>query len=71
MRITNAQAKRIGDKLNVNWNKIDLEQLRRGMQVEQEHSNVVGKSLIKLGKVAHAHLKENPKYYTILKKYNL
>jgi hypothetical protein len=59
MRITKVQAKRIGDKLKVNWNKVDLEQLRMGIQIESEHKSVVGNSMTAWGKVALAHLKEN------------
>ena len=73
MRITKAQAKRIGDKLKVNWNKVDLEQLRQGMQVESEHKSVVGNSMTAWAKVALAHLTESnfkygKNYYTRLKR---
>ena len=73
MRITKAQAKKIGDKLHVNWNKVDLEQFRQGIQVESEHANVVGRSMEAWAKVALAHLTERnyrfgKNYYSRLKK---
>jgi hypothetical protein len=72
MRITLTQAKRVGDKLGVNWNKVDLKQLRMGIEVESEHKNVVGSSLTAWAKVALAHLTEanyqyGKNYYTRLK----
>jgi hypothetical protein len=33
-RISAAAAKRIGGKLGVDWSKVDLEQFRRGLEVE-------------------------------------
>lgn len=64
-------ARRIGAKLNVDWNKIDIEQFRIGLSVESEHDDgsdldVVG-SEKDLGKIVLAHLKELPDYYTKLK----
>jgi len=67
-RITKAQAERAGNLLKVNWNQVDLEQLRMGMEVESEHKNVVGNSMTAWAKIALAHLKESPIYYTKLKK---
>lgn len=40
-----------------------------GMNVEMEHEDVTNGNLAKTAKIAAAHLKENPKYYTLLKKY--
>jgi hypothetical protein len=64
-------AHRIGDKLDVNWDKVDIEQFRIGLGVESEHDDgseldVVG-SEKDLGKIVLAHLKELPDYYTKLK----
>ncbi len=68
-------AKKVGDELNVNWNDIDLEQLRKGMEVEQEHDDSSETDVIpgshdfhKIAKVALAHLKELPDYYDRLAK---
>jgi len=52
----------------------DLEQFRRGMDVELEHgrqdpeTNVTGDDALTTGKIALAHLREIPDYYTRLAK---
>ncbi len=40
-----------------------------GMNVELEHQDVTDGSLVKTAMIAAAHLRENPKYYSLLKKY--
>ena len=40
-----------------------------GMNVELEHQDVTDGSLVKTAMIAAAHLRENPNYYTLLKKY--
>ena len=68
------QAKTIGEKLGINWSKFDVEQFRMGMDVELEHglhdpeTNVTGDDPLITGKIALAHLKEFPDYYTRLEK---
>jgi hypothetical protein len=67
-------AKRIGDVLGINWNDVDIEEFRMGLMVELEHglrdpeTNVTGDDEILTGKIALAHLKEFPDYYTRLDK---
>lgn len=65
-------AKKLGDKLNVNWNKVDLSQFTVGLGVESEHDDGseldVVDSDLDLAKIVLAHLKELPDYYTKLKK---
>ena len=67
------EAKRIGDALGITWQTFDVEQFRMGMEVELEHglrdpeTNVTGNDPLLTGKVAWAHLKEFPDYYTRLK----
>jgi hypothetical protein len=39
------------------------------MNVELEHQDVTDGSLVKTAMIAAAHLRENPKYYSLLKKY--
>ncbi|MGE5373856.1 MAG: DUF5661 family protein [Bacteroidota bacterium] len=62
-------ARSIGTQLNVDWTQIDLEQFRRGLEVELEHgardpqTNVTGDDLVLTGKIAWAHLKEIRDYY--------
>jgi SPP1 gp7 family putative phage head morphogenesis protein len=47
--------------------KGDLEELRIGIDEEQEHADVVGEDIGKIALIALAHLKEDPKYYSKLK----
>jgi hypothetical protein len=68
MKIAQDQARKIGNKLKVDWNKVNIEQLRMGIQAESEHRNVVGNSMTNWAKIALAHLKEIPDYYTRLLK---
>ncbi len=69
---TAAQAKEIGEKLGITWDKFDVEQFRRGMDVELEHgsenslTNVTDDDPLMTGKIALAHLNEFPDYYTRL-----
>jgi hypothetical protein len=66
------EARHVGTALGVNWQQVDPEQFRRGMEVELEHgtrdseTNVTGDDLNLIGKIAWAHLKEYPDYYTRL-----
>lgn len=68
------EARRVGDSLRVRWDKVDLEQFRRGLEVEFEHglhdpeTNVTNDDELLTGKIAWAHLKEFPDYYTRLDK---
>ena len=67
MRVSKEKARRVGNKLGVNWSKVDLGEFTMGMNVELEHSNVTHGNLGLTGKIALAHLKELPDYYTRLK----
>ena len=66
------EAQSIGTQLKIDWSQIDLEQFRRGLEVELEHgvidpeTNVTGEDLVLTGKIAWAHLKEIRDYYTRL-----
>jgi hypothetical protein len=68
------EAQQMGVALGIDWKKIDLEQFRRGLEVELEHgardpeTNVTNDDLTLTGKIAWAHLKEVPDYYTRLDK---
>jgi phage portal protein BeeE len=61
------QAKDIGDKLNLDWSKIDFGEFKMGMNEELEHSDITGKDPIKTAKIALAHLTEDAHYYSKLK----
>lgn len=68
------QAKTLGEKLGVRWDKFDLDQFRVGFAVELEHgtanptTNVTNDDPLMTGKIALAHLTEFPDYYTRLAK---
>lgn len=68
------EAKQIGEQLGIDWAQFDIEQFRMGMDVELEHgshdlqTNVTNDDALTTGKIALAHLKEIPDYYTRLKK---
>jgi len=69
MRISKKQAEAVGKKLGIDFAVCDLEEFRKGMEVEFEHKDVIGNSKLKAGMIAHAHLMEVPNYYTLLKRY--
>ena len=68
------EARRIGQEIGIDWTSapFDVEQFRSGLEVELEHgahdpeTNVTGDDPILTGKIAWAHLKELPDYYTRL-----
>lgn len=70
--ISVAEARNVGSMLAIDWSKVDLEQFRRGLEVELEHgardpeTNVTNDDLTLTGKIAWAHLREFPDYYTRL-----
>lgn len=69
---TAEEAKKIGEKLGIDWTLFDVEQFRRGMDVELEHgtvdpnTNVTNDDPLMTGKIALAHLNEIRDYYTRL-----
>ncbi len=71
---TEEEAKEIGEKLGIKWDKFDVEQFKRGMNVELEHgfedllTNVTNDDSLVTGKIALAHLNEFPDYYDRLEK---
>lgn len=73
-KFTTEEAKQIGDDLGINWDVVDLEEFRMGLGVEIEHgshdpeTNVTDDDEILTGKIALAHLREFPDYYTRLEK---
>jgi hypothetical protein len=73
-RTTSDEARRVGDEIGVDWSRFDLEQFRRGMDVEYEHgshdpqTDVTGDDPIVTGKIALAHMKEFPDYYERLER---
>lgn len=72
---TAEEAKKIGEEIGIDFSKFDLEQFRMGLGVELEHgshfgedTNVTNDDPHFTGKIAWAHLKEIPDYYTRLEK---
>ncbi|HEY8776403.1 MAG TPA: DUF5661 family protein [Gaiellaceae bacterium] len=71
---TKDEARRVGEQIGIDWETapFDVEQFRMGMDVELEHgfhdlaTNVTGDDPVFTGKIALAHLKEFPDYYTRL-----
>jgi hypothetical protein len=68
------EARAVGEEIGIDWEAVpfDVEQFRMGMDVELEHglhdpmTNVTDSDPVITGKIALAHLKEFPDYYTRL-----
>jgi hypothetical protein len=71
---TTDEARAFGEEIGIDWSSspFDIEQFRMGMNVELEHglqdvlTNVTGDEPTVTAKIALAHLKEFPDYYTRL-----
>lgn len=76
LHFTSEEAAAIAQQLDVDFGALgfDLEQYRMGLDVELEHglrdagTNVTGDDPLTTGRIALAHLKEFPDYYTRLRK---
>jgi hypothetical protein len=76
MKIDASDARRVGEQIGIDWSTspFDVEQFRAGMDVELEHgahdpeTDVTHDDPILTGKIAWAHLKEFPDYYTRLER---
>lgn len=70
------EARRLGSEIGIDWpsSPFDVEQFRMGMEVELEHgshdpqTNVTDDDPVLTAKIALAHLKELPDYYTRLER---
>ena len=66
------EARALGASVGIDWTQFDAEQFRRGLEVELEHgardpeTNVTNDDLTLTSKIAWAHLKEFPDYYSRL-----
>jgi hypothetical protein len=75
-RFTTDKARQVGEEIGIDWTSapFDVEQFRRGMEVELEHglqdllTNVTDDDPVVTGKIALAHLNEFPDYYTRLER---
>lgn len=73
-RFTAEEARSYGEAVGIDWNTspFDVEEFRNGMDVELEHglhdsqTNVTGDDPHVTARIAWAHLKEFPDYYTRL-----
>ena len=71
-----SEAKAVGEQIGIDWATapFDVDQLRRGMDVELEHglhdllTNVTDDDPVVTGKIALAHLNEFPDYYDRLER---
>lgn len=74
MTFSDEDARRVGAEIGIDWgaSPFDVEQFHMGMEVELEHglhdlmTNVTDSDPVVTGKIALAHLKEFPDYYTRL-----
>ena len=73
-QISIEEARKIGNSLGIDWQKVEIEEFYIGLAMEQEHglvdptTNVTNDDMLLTGKIALAHLKEFPDYYTRLSK---
>lgn len=74
VNFTLEDARAVGQRIGIDWasSRFDAEQFLLGMRVELEHgahdpeTNVTNDDEVMTGKIAWAHLKELPDYYTRL-----
>lgn len=68
------EAQKIGEQIGLDFNLYSLDEFRLGLAIEMEHgandpeTNVTNDDPLITGKIAWAHLKEIPDYYTRLDK---
>jgi len=73
-KISQQDAKNIGNTLGISWEEVSLDEFTIGINIELEHgtrypeTDVTGNDPLLTGKIAWAHLKEFPDYYTRLTK---
>jgi len=72
--ISKKLARSVGDVIDIDWDKVDLDEFHKGMKVELEHGSKLGEKtdvtkndLAVTGRITLAHLLEVPDYYTRLK----
>ena len=71
---TREEAKELGERVGIDFDRVDPEEFRLGLTVELEHgahdpeTNVTNDDPVMTAKIAWAHLKELPDYYARLEK---
>jgi len=66
--VTRATAQDIGDALGVDFDEVDIDEFRMGLQEEEEHEDITRGDWEMTAKIALAHLEEDPEYYSKLKR---
>lgn len=72
--LSDQEIKQLGEQVGINFSEVDFEQFKMGLAEEYEHgtrdpeTNVTNDDPILTAKIAWAHLKEMPDYYTQLRK---
>lgn len=72
-KLSSKDAKEIGENIGISWKNVRLSEFAKGINVEFEHgtrypeTNITNNDIKMTGKIAWAHLKEFPDYYTRLK----
>lgn len=61
-----AEAVAVGNKFNIDWNVISAETFKQALEVELEHKDVTHGDMDMTARIAIAHLKEYPDYYSRL-----
>lgn len=74
-QFTTEEVKQIGNQIGISWEEVNINEFRRGLEVEFEHgsqwgeeTNITNDDPIINGRIAGAHLKEIADYYTRLDK---
>lgn len=73
-KLDSKHAKEIGEDIGIDWKEVNLDEFTKGINVEFEHgtrfpeTDVTNDDKILTGKIAWAHLKEFPDYYSRLAK---
>jgi hypothetical protein len=73
-RISPTEAKRIGEALHIDWDRVDLEQFRQGLMGKSTQESVDPETaltydgVLQTGQVVLAHMEEFPDYFTRLEK---
>jgi hypothetical protein len=66
VEIDTGRAYEIGQEMDIDWEKVDLNEFTIGLNIEQEHIGTVNGCVRKIALIALDHLKEFPDYYTRL-----
>ena len=62
---------KLAAEIGISFDKVDKHEFTLGMREEMEHRDITGGKLIPTAKIVMAHLREDPHYYSKLKKVGL